>query len=457
MYQVISFDLNNGIAASGIIPWNVPEDLSHFLVLTKTAPNGQKNAVIMGARTWNTTPYFNDRINIVLTTGKTPLIIKSSTPYRVNSLKSAQKLAQDLDVFRIFIIGGAQVIKEAKNSSGVEGSFITRVEADFSCDTFLDDNFDPDDDLISLPFISNNIPVKFVYQGNPDLYQKKEEWKYLNLLWNVIKNGEIRQTRNGQTRSIFSADLSFPLDRFPLLTTKKMFLTGILEELLFFLRGETNTQKLSEKGVHIWEANTNQEFLDKLELNYSQGEMGPMYGYQWRSYNKPFQSSEGGIDTLANLIENLCTDPNSRRHIITTLNMNQVNEGVLWPCHGLVIQFYVSGDSKLSCKMYQRSADIFLGMPFNIASYAALVHVISKIVTNRGYPMTPGNLYLSFGDVHIYESHIQPAIQQLIRPPFDFPIMKLNTNAIQVEDLTVDDFQLSEYTCYPKISAPIVA
>ncbi len=451
MYLIIAFDQKFGIAANGKIPWSIPEDLSHFAALTKTAPEGEQNAVIMGARTWNATPYFDKRINIVVTTGKTPLIDKSFSPYLASSLKSAEEIARNLNAFRIFVIGGARLLKES--SRYVIGSFLTRINGDFSCDIVLPHRFDSEDDKLSFPFPSGS----FCYRGDLKTYIEKSEWKYLELLWKVMREGEIRQTRNGVTRSIFSADLEFSLDRFPLLTTKKMFLTGILEELLFFLRGETDTKKLSEKGVRIWEPNTNREFLNKMGLDYPEGYMGPMYGYQWRSYGKPYQEQSGGFDTWKDLIRDLCSDPNSRRLIMTTLNMSQVKEGVLWPCHGLVVQFYVSSDRKLSCKMYQRSADIFLGMPFNIASYAALVHVVCAIVTNLGHPMTPGKLYLSFGDVHIYEEHISAAAQQLIRPAFDFPRLTLSTSVKQVEDINVEDFELTEYTCYPRIPARMIA
>ena len=454
MYAILAIDSKNGISSRGKIPWSIPEDISNFEALTQTAPPGKQNALIMGAQTWNSTPFYDKTLNIVLTTGKTKLVEKLNAPYVASSLDNGLEIAKTLNVFRIFIIGGVRLFHEAK----VKGYFITRLNDDFQCDKFLYQKLYPDDDKISYSFKSGkSLEVSFCYRGSLKIYEKPES-SYLDLLNKVIQIGEVRQTRNGMVRSLFSAELEFSLEFFPLLTTKKMFFKGIIEELLFFLRGETDTTKLSKEKVHIWEKNTSRKTLDKLGFSdYPQGEMGPMYGYQWRSFNKPFPNSDStGIDTFSELLDNLCSDPTSRRLILTTLNMSQVRQGVLWPCHGLVVQFYVSNDRKLSCKMYQRSADIFLGMPFNISSYSALVYVICKVLTNRGHPMTPGKLYLSFGDVHIYEEHISAATQQLIRPPFDFPKLTLENLSTNVEDFTFKDFKLENYVCYPKIPAKIL-
>ena len=386
MYQVISFDLKGGIASSEIIPWDIPEDLSHFGILTKTAPVGRKNAVIMGAHTWNTTPYFKERINIVLTRGKTSLVTKSSTPYRVHSVEAGEKLARELNAFRIFIIGGAQVLKSAKEH--IRGSFLTRVGADYSCDTFLEDMFSPEDDVLSLPFISNNIPVTFAYQGDFDIYQNKPEWNYLSALHHTIESKDISQITSGQTRNIHALDMRFSLTRFPLLTTKRLVITNILESVLANTREEVNSlfptlTEISGLSHMIHEAN---------DMSYS-----------------------------------------------ITQNGNP-----------LLMHFHVH-DNKLHCKVAQSVRDIFTEVPVDIASYATLVYIICALMTNTGHPITPGDLHLAFDRVYIPECHLKSAIKQLFRPPFDFPTMKLNTNATQVEELNVSDFQLEEYTCYPKL------
>ena len=290
---------------------------------------------------------------------------------------------------------------------------------------------------------------------------RSEENEYLDLLANVLENGELRSTRNAFTYSLFGSHIQFDLQKFPLLTTKKMFFRGVIEELLFFLRGETNTKKLEEKGINIWKKNTSREFLDESNLkNYQEGDMGKMYGFNWRHYGAEYQgcneSYQGeGIDQLEILLDKLCNKPTDRRLLMTTWDITSTNEGVLPPCHGLVEQFYVS-KGKLSCSMFQRSADLVLGLPFNIASYAALVHILCVICTNRGFPLTPGKLFISLGDAHIYQEHEEAAIEQLFRIPFDFPHLEINSNAKTVEEISFENFKLTGYEFYPPVKVDMI-
>lgn len=283
---------------------------------------------------------------------------------------------------------------------------------------------------------------------------------YLDILKDVLETGEKRMTRNGTTYSKFFKTISFNMDDgFPLITTKKMFWKGVVEELLFFIRGDTNTNILSDKGVKIWESNTRREFLDFMGLDYKEGEMGPMYGYQWRKFNKPYNntSCDNGIDQLKYVINEIKTNPTSRRILMTDFNPSQVNQGVLYPCHSIVIQFYVENSNTvpiLSCSMYQRSSDLFLGEPFNIASTSLLLHIVSQLVG-----LKPGMVHLVLGDCHIYDEHTSAVKEQLSRIPLKLCKLKMKefTTLEQVEESVLGDFILEDYISHPAIKAKMIA
>ena len=287
---------------------------------------------------------------------------------------------------------------------------------------------------------------------------------YLDILKDVLETGEKRMTRNGTTYSKFFKTISFNMDDgFPLITTKKMFWKGVVEELLFFIRGDTNTNILSDKGIKIWESNTRLEFLDFMGLKYEEGDMGPMYGYQWRKFNKPYNVSENniindnGIDQLKYIINEIKTNPTSRRILMTDFNPSQVNQGVLYPCHSIVIQFYVENSNTvpiLSCSMYQRSSDLFLGEPFNIASTSLLLCIVSQLVG-----LKPGMVHLVLGDCHIYDEHIDAVKEQLSRVPLKLCKLKIKefTTLEQVEMAVLGDFILEDYISHPAIKAKMIA
>jgi thymidylate synthase len=276
-------------------------------------------------------------------------------------------------------------------------------------------------------------------------------------------SGDRRDSRNGDTFSLFKNDMKFDLrNGFPLITTKRMFFRGIVEEFLFFIRGETDSSKLSQKKITIWEKNTSKDFIASMGLPYATGVMGPMYGYQWRFFNspylfdafgKPLKKVEGGIDQLANVINLINTDPTSRRILLTSYNPSQANLGVLYPCHSIIIQFYVE-DAYLDMFCYNRSQDSFLGVPFNIASSSLLLMVIAKI-TNK----IPRFLYITMGDTHIYSSHTQEVEKILTRMPYAFPIVTIPEikTLEQLTELTSNDFVLSNYNYHPSIKVEMVA
>lgn len=260
--------------------------------------------------------------------------------------------------------------------------------------------------------------------------------QYLDLLRHVKDSGTLKGDRTGTgTRSCFGYQMRFDLrDGFPLLTTKKLHLRSIIVELLWFLRGETNVAYLHENGVSIWD-----EWADK------NGDLGHVYGYQWRSWPTP---TGGSIDQISALVESIKTNPDSRRHIVSAWNVADIDSMALPPCHAL-FQFYVA-DGRLSCQLYQRSADLFLGVPFNIASYALLTMMVAQVTG-----LEVGEFVHTFGDVHIYNNHIQQVELQLSRTPRALPMMKLNPEVKSIFDFKYEDFTLENYDPYPGIKAPI--
>jgi len=275
----------------------------------------------------------------------------------------------------------------------------------------------------------------------------QEEQNYLNLLKNILDNGSDRSDRTGVgTKSVFGTQLRFSLadNKVPMLTTKKMFARGIIEELLFFIRGKTNTKELEAKGVNIWKGNTSREFLDKKGLtDYPEGEMGPMYGSQWRNFN--------GVDQLKNALDLVKNDPYSRRIIVSAYNPSVSHLTVLEPCH-MFFQFYVD-NGKLSCQFYMRSVDIFLGNPFNILSYAILTRMFTKAAN-----LEPGELIFTGGDTHIYNNHIDQVKEQIDHEPYPFPKMLINKEISTIEDMenmSFEDFSFEGYSSYPSIKAPM--
>lgn len=260
--------------------------------------------------------------------------------------------------------------------------------------------------------------------------------QYLQLLQHILDNGVHKSDRTGTgTISAFGYQMRFNLqDGFPLVTTKKVHLKSIVHELLWFLKGETNIAYLKENGVSIWN-----EWAD------DEGELGPVYGKQWRSWEGP-----GGeaVDQISDVITQIKKNPDSRRLIVSAWNVADLPEMALMPCHTL-FQFYVA-ENKLSCQLYQRSADVFLGVPFNIASYALLTLMVAQVCD-----LEPGDFVHSFGDVHIYNNHLEQVKLQLSRTPFPLPTMKLNPEVKNIFDFKYDDFKLENYQSHPAIKAPV--
>lgn len=259
---------------------------------------------------------------------------------------------------------------------------------------------------------------------------------YLDLLQLLLDEGAVREDRTGVgTLSRFGHQLRFDLrEGFPLVTTKKVHLRSIIHELLWFLRGDTNIAYLREHGVRIWD-----EWADE------NGDLGPVYGYQWRSWPKP---GGGSVDQIAHVVEAIRTHPMSRRHIVTAWNPAMVDDMALPPCHAL-FQFYVA-DGHLSCQLYQRSADVFLGVPFNIASYALLTAMVAQVCG-----LIPGDFVHTFGDVHLYKNHVEQAKLQLARSPRALPRLELAPGVVELDAFRFEDIRIVDYDPHPAIRAPV--
>jgi len=289
----------------------------------------------------------------------------------------------------------------------------------------------------------NNLDV-----GNP------EEQQYLDLIQKIIKTGSTRGDRTGTgTISTFGAQMRFSLrdNTFPLLTTKKVFYRGIAEELFWFIRGSTSAKDLQDKNVRIWDGNSTREFLDSIGLKDREvGDLGPVYGFQWRHFGAEYVDmhtdySGKGVDQLANVINTIKTRPTDRRIIMCAWNPADLDKMALPPCHCLV-QFYVA-DGELSCQLYQRSADMGLGVPFNIPSYALLTVMIAHVTG-----LKPGDFIHTLGDAHVYSNHVEALNEQCARVPRNFPKIHVKRDVTSIDDFKFEDFEVTEYNPHPKIA-----
>lgn len=280
------------------------------------------------------------------------------------------------------------------------------------------------------------------------------EYEYLGLVEKILTDGSFKPDRTGTgTISLFGAQMRFSLrdSTMPLLTTKRVFWRGVVEELLWFVKGSTDSELLREKGVHIWDANGSKEFLEKSGLGHrEEGDLGPIYGFQWRHFGAKYLDKHAnydgqGVDQLADLIERIKTNPQDRRLILTAWNPTDIPLMALPPCHCMA-QFYVN-NGELSCQLYQRSADAGLGVPFNIASYALLTHMIAHITGLKA-----GDFVHTLGDAHIYKDHVEPLREQLKRTPGEFPKINFRRRVENIDDFNFDDLELVGYQPQGSIS-----
>jgi len=450
-----------GIGKDGTLPWSIPKDLKYFKQLTVG------NIVIMGRKTYYSLPEANrplpNRINVVLTKNEDLLINAHShrNLYFTNTqtvYKTLCELKEKYGLDIAYVIGGQSIfeffIKTANEM------FITYIDTSIACDTVF-----PQFENFQLTSYINDVDdktnSKLSFLTYTSTTSKSDEYVYLNLLKDILKTGEERLDRTGTgTLSVFARQLRFSLkdDLLPLITTKFVGWKTVLKELLWFLKGQTDSKVLENQGVNIWKLNSTREFLDSRGLtHYREGDIGPMYFYNIFHYGTEYKGCDfdytnQGYNQMDALIKGLKEDPWSRRHMLTTYNPATVSQSVLAPCHGIVIQFYVSYPNKLSCHVYIRSSDTILGLPFNIASYAMLAHIIAKKVN-----MVAQELIISTGDTHIYQNHLDQAREQLTRKPFPFPKLSIKDSIVEKDwsQLALDDFDVIGYFSHSAIKAPM--
>ena len=303
--------------------------------------------------------------------------------------------------------------------------------------------------------------INKIKRYNCDTPEQHDEYQYLNLLNDILENGIMEKGRNGNTLSVFGSAMHFSLEngKIPILTTKKTAWKTCLKELLWFIRGDTNNKKLQDAGVHIWDGNGSREFLDSRGLvNNRVGDLGPIYGHQWRHFNADYQDCDAdysgqGVDQLQEIIDTLKNPETrtSRRMVMTAWNPCKLNEMALPPCH-IMCQFNVTDGNKLSCAMYQRSADEFLGQPINIASYSFLTHLLAKHCGLEAYEF----VYF-VGNCHIYENAIDACKLQITRDPYPFPTISIKQSRENINDYQDEDFEVVGYKSHEAIKVDMIA
>lgn len=464
---IVAHDESRGIGADGKIPWDSPEDRRHFRRQT------MGSVVVCGRKTWESLPEavrpLPGRFNVVLSRAERPPPRKGGPPNVrwVASVDAAIRVAYSAidtgDYKRIFVIGGEQIYREFLRRGLVDYAVVTVVAGNHGCDATappLPDHFR----RIGVVESTQHPVLRYEsYQARAN----EEEQAYLDLAGRVIDTGVRRSDRTGVgTRSLFGETLRFDLrgGRVPLLTTKRVFWRGVVQELLFFLRGDTDAKNLAREGVHIWDANGTRAFLDHRGLReYPEGVLGPVYGWQWRRFGAPYdpltpagRKDDGKtspfVDQVASVIALLRGDPMTRRALISAWNPNQLNEMALPPCH-VSYQFWISSEGQLHCALYQRSGDIGLGVPFNIASASLLTHLVA-----RATGTTARELVAFVADAHVYETHIAALRRQMLRSPRPFPTVRITDDAPRTEIWKTEarHIRLRDYNpCMPNIRMPM--
>ena len=461
MFDVlVACDQHFGIGKDGGLPWTgFGADMAWFK--TKSIGNGIGiNAVIMGRKTWESLPgKLADRANIVISSSAPDCAFHGAV--RVSSFEAAVEYAEQAGFANTFVIGGSRVYDEAMGDPRCRNIFLTMVDDVFECDTRIK-SLDPKQFTMRMVLDSGNKPFqwyRYLYtRRTPKYCGEGGERQYLKLVESIVDEGVYRMDRTGTgAYSKFGVQMRFDLrgGTFPLLTTKRMFWRGIVEELIWFVNGETDSRLLSDKGVKFWDQNGSKEFLESRGLQNEEGDLGPVYGFQWRhfgaEYKGPGQAKYAGqgVDQIKALIDGIKADPSSRRHLVSAWNPVDIDKMALPPCH-VLSQFWVC-EGELYCQLYQRSGDIGLGVPFNIASYALLTCIVAKLCS-----LKPAQLVHVIGDAHVYADHVKPLIEQTMRAPGKFPTLRIK-DGLALDDLKFEDFLLEGYAPQQKISMELSA
>ena len=485
---VVSVNNHNIIGENNDLLVHSKKDLRNFQKITTEGKH--RNIVIMGYNTWLSIPEskrpLKDRLNIVLSRNHS--IEETENIKLFRSLGEAFAYTKE-QKGEIFLIGGSQIFNECcKNEyyNSLDKIYLTRFDDNYhprntthSFPIQLFENMkcletsDINHEICTRPHLDNQ-PKSFLQEYLSETYVKSvsftfniyqnihninnDEYQYLNLLKKILKDGVETESRNSKVLSTFGERMIFDLsESFPLLTTKRVGYKTVLRELLWFINGSTSNKILNDKNVHIWDGNSSREFLDSRGLDYEEGDLGPVYGFQWRHFGAEYVScnsdySGKGKDQLKYVIDLIKNDPNSRRIIMSAWNPVDLDKMALPPCH-VMSQFNVDTVNKrLDCLLYQRSGDMFLGVPFNIASYSFLTYIIAKIT---GYQ--PGKLIHILGDTHIYDSHIEAVCTQIKRIPYKFPKLTISDELNDIDNISEEYFQLKDYNYHDKINAPMIA
>jgi dihydrofolate reductase/thymidylate synthase len=411
----------------------------------------------MGRKTFDTIgkPLPN-RINYVLTRNRGLLDSDSPNLHYVPGLDEAiHHSTNNQNVERVFVIGGAEVYKETlrKFARWIDTTFLTFIETEYECDQFLDK------DLILDNHHYPGVGIQKVESSGIRLAfhelrgRNRGEEEYLDLMHRILDNGTIRPNRTAvDTISVFGERMEFDISQsIPFLTTKRLAWKTMLRELLWFISGDTNNKALQSKNVHIWDGNSTRKYLDSIGLtDREEGDLGPVYGFQWRHFGADYVDchtdyTEQGVDQLSKVVRLIKETPDSRRIIMSAWTPKAQSEMALPPCH-LMAQWYVRDGKYLDCQMYQRSCDVALGVPFNIASYSVLTYMIAHVTG-----LHPGRYIQVLGDAHIYSNHVDAVKEQLERIPYQFPRLRFARQITDIDDFREGDFIVDDYQCHPTI------
>jgi dihydrofolate reductase/thymidylate synthase len=478
---ILATDLNGGFGLKNDLPWDLPTDFNFFKSITNSHSilsgiNTTDNILIMGRNTFEQMKLVKNQINIIISS--TLNTIETTEEFYIfKTIDESIKFLNEIKYNNIFVCGGKNIYDYFLNNNQYDiNLYWTLLNKSYNCDNII--NIQQLLKFVNQYHIINTYDCYDINNNQlitTNFYRPKyntnniEEQKYINVMQSIITSGKYTQCRNGYTYSKFGEILRFNLESFPLLTTKKMFFKGIFEELMYFIKGDTNSKHLLDKNIKIWEKNTTKEFIEKCNLPYEEYDMGPMYGFQWRHFNALYNGmnenyDNKGFDQLKYILNELKTNPNSRRILMTTYNPAQAQEGVLFPCHGISIQFntehIIDNRYKLNISQNQRSCDYFLGVPFNIASYALLNYMICHILNNDSeckFKYEPGELIMFLGDYHIYKEHLIQARRQIMRIPKKFPQLVFKRNITNIEDFKLEDIDIVDYDSYPYIQADMIA
>ena len=448
------------------------DDMKYFKHITTRSNNGKRNVCLMGWNTWQSIPNqpLKDRYNIIITENhcvkETEDIISSS------SLEDGLYwcVINQEKINKIFIIGGQSIYEQVilHYKDNVELIYLTQFKIDtpvnireikyFPHIEYQYDKIYTETKLLRCKMIDKEVEIETDF----NIYQHKnrinyQELEYLKLL-RKISNISLTNSRNSLVSSSFGERLIFDLSLgFPLLTSKKMGFKTIMRELLWFISGSTSNKKLNEMNVHIWDQNASKEFLKSRNLDYDEGELGPIYGFQWRHFGAEYINSDTdytnkGKDQLKYIIDTIKNDPSSRRIILNSWNPMDLDKMALPPCH-VMCQFNVNiSDNTLDCQLYQRSGDMFLGVPFNIASYSLLTHIIAHLT---GYNV--GKFIHILGDAHIYNTHFEAINKQMKNPTYKFPSLTISHDLQDIDNIDESYFTLINYHSCEKISAEMIS